>query len=186
MYYILKGQPRGDPTPLARIGENPELDTGPWFMGSKFKDTVPTPLRFVLDPTADGPLGDFMDGTIPLMHEDLLAVLHGAGVDNLDLYDAVIVDEDTGEEYTEYKAVNVIGAVAAADLSKSDYTSHQPTPIVSVDFDSLAIDPVKAGGRLLFRLAECVTAIVIHEKVKAALEANDMYVGCIDPAHFIG
>lgn len=44
-------------------------------------------------------------------------------------------------------------------------------PMVSVDFDSLAIDAARARGALMFRLAESVSGIVVHESVRKAVEA---------------
>jgi hypothetical protein len=44
--------------------------------------------------------------------------------------------------------------------------------MISMDFNSLAIDEAAAGGALLFRLAESVNAIVVHERVRRHLEAS--------------
>ena len=38
-------------------------------------------------------------------------------------------------------------------------------------FDTLTIDAKKAGGILLFRLAESENAIVVHERVKKGVQA---------------
>ena len=42
----------------------------------------------------------------------------------------------------------------------------------SDDFFSLSVDEVKAKDLLLFRLAENVTAVLVHEQVKSAVEAS--------------
>lgn len=46
------------------------------------------------------------------------------------------------------------------------------TTMGDIDFVSLVIDESKATGHLLFRLAENVSAVVVHEQVKSAIEAS--------------
>jgi len=185
MYYILADQDLDDTESIAQISDGPDLDEADWYAGERFTMPIPRPLRFTLDPTAEGELPFFWDWTIPLMHEELIAGLMQAGVDNLDVYDAVILDEESGTEWTDFKAVNVVGKVAAANLGLSRYFSRQPTPLIAVQFDSLAIDENKTDGLLMFRLAECVSAIVVHEKVRDTLKARDILVGFIEPKDFV-
>ena len=185
MYYILSDQDLGDTVSLASIGDGPVIEGVSWFRGVRFTTPIPQPLRFTLDPSVEGSLPYFFRWTIPLMHSDLIAGLREAGVDNIDVYDAVVRDDETGEEYTDFKAVNVIGKVAAADLSASKYSKDQATNLISMQFDSLAIDEKKAGPHLLFRLAECVSAIVVHEKVRNVIKSRDILVGFIEPKDFV-
>jgi uncharacterized protein YbjT (DUF2867 family) len=91
-------------------------------------------------------------------------------VDNLDIYTAEIREEASGRVYDEYVAFNLIGKVAAADLDASTYTDTRP-PMIDGGFTSLQIDAAKARNLLLFRLAEAVNAIVVHERVKSAVES---------------
>lgn len=42
---------------------------------------------------------------------------------------------------------------------------------MSADIDSLVVDPAKADGALMFRLAESVNTILLHESVCDAIEA---------------
>jgi hypothetical protein len=184
MYYILSDQDLGDTVSLARIGDGPVIEGVTWFRGVRFTTPIPEPLRFTLDPSAEGSLPYYFRWTIPLMHDDLIAGLREAGVDNIDVYDAVVRDDETGEEYPDFKAVNVIGKVAAADLGASKYVD-KPNPLIAVQFDSLAIDEKKAGSLLMFRLAESVTAIVVHEKVRDVLKAREILVGFIEPKNFV-
>jgi hypothetical protein len=108
-------------------------------------------------------------------------------VDNLDVYDARLFDPQDGKTIDNYKAVNIIGAVAAADLGKSDYSAPSGTALVDTDFDSLVIDEKKAKGLLMFRLAECVTAIVIDERVKQQLARDRIpHLDFLDPKDWIG
>jgi hypothetical protein len=117
---------------------------------------------------------EMYDTTILVMRSDLVEALKAAGVDNIECFEAVIRDPRTGQEYTTYFAVNIVGAIACVDLAKSGYDTSQESRMVDMEFDSIAIDEAKAGGALLFRLAESVSGIVVHEKVKAVLESRGL------------
>jgi hypothetical protein len=91
-------------------------------------------------------------------------------VDNLVTYNAAITDPDDGRIHTNYKVVNIIGIVAAADMQNSLATPNpNGPPIIDVDFDRLVIDDAKAGGYLMFRLAESTNGIIVHEHVRNVL-----------------
>ena len=97
-----------------------------------------------------------------------------------------IRDPKTGTVYSSYKAVTLVGLIACADLGASEHVSYG-TPVVDVDFDSLVIDETRTYGALVFRLAECVTGIVVHEKVKQCLEDRGIkYLDFLLPAEWVG
>ncbi|WP_237081817.1 hypothetical protein [Myxococcus xanthus] len=48
---------------------------------------------------------------VPLFSQRLIEVLKGAGVRNLDLYDAEVIDREREKTYSHYKAVNIVGLV---------------------------------------------------------------------------
>ena len=115
---------------------------------------------------------EYMDCKMPIFRNDLIEALQEAGVDNLELFDLTIVDPDNGQRYTDYKAVNIIGCIAAADMGKSEATVHPGGAVADVDFDKLVIDESKPQCPLMFRLAESVNVIMVHKKVKEHLEAK--------------
>jgi hypothetical protein len=157
--------------PRTMIRKDPSLPRGPWYKGERITYTVKTPLRYELDPDYPGKLLPMYKSVAPLMREDLLTALTSSGVDNLQLFDAILKDKKAKVEHTNYKSVNVVGLVAAADLAKSTVMNLPHPEVFGRVFDSLAIDEKKAGGLLLFRLAESSTAIVVHERVKQGVEA---------------
>jgi hypothetical protein len=60
-------------------------------------------------------------------------------------------------------------------------------PQLTVLFESLVIDEAKAQGQLLFRLAESVSTILIHEKVVSRLRSTgDFGLTFLDLADFVG
>jgi hypothetical protein len=107
---------------------------------------------------------DLRDGGIT----DVAAYMRKIGVDDLNAW----IDPNPGLIYTNYKAVNILGLVAAADMSKSIATVHDGIPLIDVDFDELVIDEKKTRGIKMFRLAESTNAILVHESLRDALIAK--------------
>jgi hypothetical protein len=170
----------------AAIGDVLNTDL-PWQTGRRFAEPPPTPVQVALSPIHRGVMVPMFDSGILLMSTPMLDALSAAGVDNLDTYDAVIRDPASGATFTDYKAVNVVGVVACADLGQSVYEAPSGSPIVDVDFDSLVIDERKVRGPLMFRLGECITAIVIHDRVRRQLETSRIpYLDYTDPRDWIG
>lgn len=169
MYYLLEGQ--NPDYPGRWMGKTPYIEGINFRLGERFDQDVPQPLEFTLqpldehDPESGAEMPVVFTKSILVLHDDLIKAMRAFGVDNIDTYDAVIHDPDNGESHTNYKAVNIVGLVAAADMEKSGAAVHG-TPETDVDFDGLVIDEDKAGGRMFFRLAESTNAILVHEDLK--------------------
>lgn len=167
-YFVMRCDGIAPATMVQRVSE---WYGGPWMSGQIIRIPVPSPFVFRLVPEYPGEMLPMYDGGILLMRDDLIKALHEAGVDNLQLFPAVIQDEEKQIAHTNYKAVNVIGLIACADMGAS--TRMDPdddTDLIDVDFDSLVIDETKTGGALLFRLAESVNAIIVHRTVRERAE----------------
>lgn len=122
---------------------------------------------------------------VNVMSNAFFKALCDAGVDNLDVYDAVLRSEDGTVEYKGFKAYNILGLVRAADLKKTVFNGPPGTRLIDASIDSLAIDPDKAMGILMFRLAENVSAVVVHECVKRFIEPmNFPYVQFTEPRNW--
>lgn len=143
-----------------------------WALGRPFARPLPDPIRIDLVPVQDftGEPAPMFDRAMCLMAEAMVVALRGCGVENLDVYPAVLADPANAREF-RYFAVNIIGLVAAADLERSRWTNFDGEARVDTHFESLVVDPAKARGRLMFRLAEDTATIVVHEHVKRALES---------------
>ena len=141
-------------------------------MGRRIGVPLPNPLEFPLerlnpDANDNGPeMPEYLKGLIPLFRHDLIAALQRGGVDNLDLYNAAVIETDNQTRHTNYKAANIIGAIAAADMGLSNATVNMGGPVIDVDFDGLVVDEKKTRGSLMFRLAESVHTILVHEKLR--------------------
>jgi hypothetical protein len=125
-------------------------------------------------------------GVPPIVSDRLLAVLRGAGVSNLDVYDAVLQSADGAVALKGYKAFNLIGLIAAADLAQTRFAPDNASRFLDASIDGLVIDPVKARGQLMFRLAENTSAILVHRSVKAAIEAAGIaHIDFLKPSEFL-
>jgi len=190
MYFVLQCFEQTDRS-RALLNYKPDVPFRSWWSGAKFR-TDPGAPPFLRDPQppiratieagySDGTLLEFYDNPVPLMTERLHAALLAAGVSNLDTYPAVIVDPAADKTYGGYVAFNLVGKIKAADLGKSAFDPSLPW------FDSLELDPQATRGMLLFRLAESSNAILIHAKVKAAVEAAGITtLTYIPPAQWAG
>jgi len=164
---------------------DPSFDDS-WLYGRKFVEEPSTPIRVpILKGYAKAEPLDYF-GTPPVMSDRFYEALKNAGVDNLDVYDAVLVSSADNVIIKGYKAFNVIGLVEAADLKATKFSPANPSRLIDASIDSLAIDPKKAKGLLLFRLAEYAGAVIVHASLKSALErANFPYLVFSEPKEFI-
>lgn len=164
--------PDGDPDNV------PDVEWYYWRKGAFLPETeiIPDPIKFTLKPQSPwasdhGPhMPSYLRAAAPLFSDALIDALTACGVDNLHCYPITITDPDNGQVHTNYKAVNIIGLLSAADMQQSNATVNpNGPPLIDVDFDGLVIDETKAHGQLFFRLAESTNAIIVHEAVKQCL-----------------
>jgi hypothetical protein len=129
------------------------------------------PFRYSYQDASGHPLFDYYSGD-NLMSRRLVVALAQAGVDNLQLFESLLVNQDTGEVRTDYVTVNVVGLVSCASLSDSE-----TSPIGSSHyFHELVIDESKTHGLRLFRLAESFVDILVHESVAHTI-MNGPFIG---------
>jgi len=183
-YFVMSGD---GPLPAAVIADDPDIASDPWYSGALIVDAISSPLVYTLVADQPGHLKPLYDDlSAPLVRQDLLDTLVAAGVDNLQTFPAEILDPGSGARHTNYQAFNVVGVVSAVDKARSrvrgtglspeaedaDTGAAEESTIVDVDFENLALDASQARGMLLFRLAESVTAIVVHASVRRRIEAS--------------
>jgi hypothetical protein len=178
-YYVLGRSTAFNPTRWANSGSivklNPHLRGVFWITGALLDFPPPHHLEIELDPREAGypnVMLEYMPARMPIFRDDLIQALYEAGVDNLQLFDLTLIDPDDGTRYTNYKAVNILGAVEAADMEKSVATVHPGGALIDVDFDRLVINENNTYGFYMFRLAESVNTILVHQKVKDQLTAK--------------
>ncbi len=191
MYYVLTPKPHDDGS-IMGVEYKKDHVLRSWISGNKFssdenekpfKRHPEEPIKVSLKSDRDNVRNHFLLAPIPLMSKQLLNVIGSVGVDNLDSYSVdLYYSNGTIASQGEYFAFNLIGKVSAADLTESKFDENRKERLVNMPFESLAIDELKAQGLLMFRLAENVSAIIVHEKVKEAIEdANLDTVECLKP-----
>lgn len=151
--------------------------------GALISDPISEPLRFEmevgdpgydLDPEYDGPpaegppwrpgLFDYYRNAC-VMHARLLETIKTCGGDNVQQFSALIERPETGDVYSDYFAINVIGLVSCADLAGSN-----GDPLGrSRYFYELAVAPSRSKELLLFRLAEYPPDVLVHETIARKL-----------------
>ena len=179
MHYIFGRSPKPGRWIDTHLGDIPGVRWSGWRKGARLALPPPDPLRFTLKPisphAADHSphMPAFLNAACPLFSDSLVQALRECGVDNLDCYPALLAEPTSGEIVATYSAINVIGLVSAADMSKSQAIV-QPggPPSIDVSFDKLVIDATKAGETLFFRLAESAATLIVHESVKDFLVAR--------------
>jgi len=166
MHYVMTCE---GPYPPTMIGTSPDVAGSPWNDGHPIEAPIDEPIVYALDPDYPGNMLALYDIAELLIRDDLLATLRRSGVDNLQVFRAIIEDPTTGSRHENYSAVNIVGVVAAADMAESVPMTAGGMSLGG--FDSLVVDETRAGDLLMFRLAEAVNAIVIHERVRTEIEA---------------
>ncbi|EYF02874.1 hypothetical protein [Chondromyces apiculatus] len=158
-----------------------------WQRGHRFEDPPPEPVQVDLDGEYPGVLVPMFDAGILLFSDQMVLAFRDAGVNNLDHYHTVVRDPSTNTSHSNYKATNIVGVVSCADLSQSSWEAPSGSPLIDTDFESLSIDEERSLDLLMFRLAECITGIVIHERVKRALERRAIpHLNFYDPVAWLG
>lgn len=177
----------------ATIGEQPNLSELSeeglinWSGGTKFRESIPEPLTFRLNSNSGSYITDFFPPAIPLMSVCFLKALQNSGVDNIDTYSAILLGKDGQPLDEEFKAINIIGRIACANLEESICEVDDLDDPVGVDFESLVIDVDRAKGAKFFRLHEAVNAIIVHDTVKQSIELQKFRgISFITPENWIG
>lgn len=174
LFYLLEAQDAE--FPCRWIEDEPYIKDVEFQIGQLAPETIPQPLKYVLEPLDElasdcGPeMPAFFDLSYPLFRDDFLAAILEFGADNVQVFDAEIFDPDNQMTYKNYKAVNIIGLVKAADMESSEAIVYDGVPLLDVSFDRLVIDEKsQAVNFSLFRLAEKTTAILVSQDLKEFL-----------------
>jgi len=169
MYYSLINNIRYQSNVVIKEPKNLPIELS--FISGKVIDIpINGPLVFTTNALQGDEIRDFLKGSIPLLSKRFLEILEGAGVDNLQVFPAIIKSDSDGSVWEEYFAVNVLGMIACAELEKSIYDEIMPGHYI---FDELAINTDKAKGALFFRLHEHTPTIMMHFNVGKYIASQD-------------
>jgi len=161
------------------VTKNPKLPGGVSFLaGAQIQGPLPSPLVFQVDFPTRQDVPHLLGDSIPIVSDYLSKTLRGCGVDNFQLFPAVLRNPKTRIEWDGFWAFNAIGLVAAAkmDKSKSDLLMEGDPEGVDVPlraFTDLVLDAKKTRGLLMFRLAEAPPTLLIEDRVNKYIDAHD-------------
>jgi hypothetical protein len=149
------------------LENNEDLRLGLGISVDVEEDQIELPFRLKVSyhPGLDGnpkvqPLYDYVTN-VKVMTKRLVAAIQSAGVDNLQIFPAVVTDSVSGAKSEEYVVINVLGLVSGVNLARS-----VGTPVANAFyFDKIAIDPAKVRDLLLFRIKESPIEIIVHDSV---------------------
>jgi hypothetical protein len=175
MYYKLSADMGGAMNVYVKSANNTDCDLCAGELLDADDDDIELPFEFEMKVrrSADGKrtqprMYAYFPGR-ELMRKELVKALEDTGVDNLQTFPARITEEGAPGAIEDYLAVNVIGLVASANQKKS-----RSVPLATGQyFEHLVIDPKRAGKLLLFRLAESLVDVIVHEKVADALTKQE-------------
>lgn len=171
-YYKIDCYPGDYDAVLSVYPTLPETDRSvTWMDGSSFDFEIKEPFKFEIEEDDHGNMLPLLSTSPLVITSDMVDALRESGVDNIDVYDAEILDEEDNKTYTNYKAVNVIGMISATDQEKSKIrkVGDEASGFFINWFDKLVLEDSQTHGLLMFRLAEKPSFIFVHNSVKEHL-----------------
>ena len=161
------------------VTRKPKLPDGVSFIkGVSITEPLPEPLIFEVDYPKRDDIPHFLGDTISLFSDHLVKTLRSGGVDNFQVFPAVLRNPSRGLEWTNFWAFNAVGLIEAAALDRSGYDTIMGADSDGVDipllgFTKLVLSKAKVREALMFRLAESPSTLLIHDKINAHIDAND-------------
>ncbi len=138
------------PDPESRRGEN----TG-FLEGCYIKASVPNPLEFEVSCRERVP--HLLGSAIPLISATLADCLRKTGADNLQVFPAILRNPETGKEWGDHLAFNIVGLVDAADIPSCRFSTmmdgDENVPQL-LDFKKLVFSRAKTYDLCMFRLLQ--------------------------------
>jgi hypothetical protein len=155
------------------------LDIEAWQTGNKF-ESPPAALTMEAEDEIPSELSDLLLAKVELhvCSPKLMVTLAAAGVTNIEYFPVTVVDKKRGITRTDYRAANILGAVACLDVDNSKVdTFTNGSGYSSVEEFSLLEDQIKPlpsmkSPPLLFRLAEFTYHVIAHQSLKDAFERD--------------
>lgn len=136
--------------------------------GRLITTTLPSPLSFYVGHPPGQHPGHFLANEIPVISSLFLQVIEEAGIGNIQIFPAHLYNRKTGQEWTDYYALNVIGVVDAADLSASTYDTIMPgndsvPPLL--EFETLIFSRTRTMDLGMFRIPQNRTMLFVHGRI---------------------
>ena len=107
-------------------------------------------------PPDEFPGHNFLHDCIPVCSQLMVNIFKAAGIDNFQIFPAILINKEKGVTWKDYYAFNAVGLIDAANRDKSevfeimlgDEDGGMPA---LVNYEKLIIDPKRVGGMYMFR-----------------------------------
>ncbi|PTL77830.1 hypothetical protein DAT35_42265 [Vitiosangium sp. GDMCC 1.1324] len=158
------------------IVENPKIPEGVHFMrGALIQESLPSPLTFRVNFPKSVPLPHMLGERIPVVSDRFVAALRKAGVDNFQLFPAVLRNPNEHAEWTGFHVFNVLGLLDAADMDASKYQTlmagNDQVPAL-VEFEELVLSRAATYEKPMFRIVQEPSLLLVHERVVDVLKSE--------------
>ncbi len=127
---------------------------------------VPNPLVCPTDHVGPEDFADYLNNQLPVVSRRFVQALRDAGVSNFEEYPADILNRDTGQRWTGFVAINIIGSLKCVHVEASSGSDIGGNCII---YHDITLRKEVINNHLLFRVDEACATIVIHESVKRHL-----------------
>jgi len=174
MYWIWANE-RSDEYELRIDGVPPVIEEKDWSfdLGQYVVDSVPViDVPYTMQPDerlTDNLIAPGCRGL--LFNKKVKKIFNDAGVDNIQYFEARLVNTDSGEINDDYVIANIVGKIDCLDYEKSELELDQDGSIEYID--SLSIkneDSVDYGN--IFRLSAFHPVVVVSPLIKEEMENN--------------
>ena len=144
-----------------------EIDLIESIMGKKPKfDELPIKIPAEINEDEEIVYTDIINPGVPLFSQKMKSALDQFGVNNIDYYPVLIIDEETKETLAEYWLAIVIDIISCIDLDNTQFKQSASGQTVITQF---SIDNSKVAGSKLFRFHNIPGLIIINEELKDEL-----------------
>jgi hypothetical protein len=172
VYYVWESRVRapGDVIVPALL---PEEVAGALLGARRIEQTLPE-LELPFEAPASARIGDdgIVKGWRAILHSRRLAdVLRLAGVDSIDYHDCRLVNGSTGQVMRTHAIANLLDVIHCLDREASalEIDDEEPNEIWAIE--RLQLLDERLGDSLMFRLGEQPSIVIVHERIKQAVEA---------------
>lgn len=168
-YFIMLSDPPWA-GPIAHLANGPEVETNNGVSLGEVSGQFDIQLR--VDAKAENPLSfpplDLHGPSKRLLLSDrFVRLLESLGVDNVEYLDARVTFVPDGSD-PAYRVANFLGVVQGLDRNRSDLDMDEDGFIFGMN--AIVFDDSKIGVHKIFRLAEDVMFLIVHEDIKLAAE----------------
>ncbi|ATB49467.1 imm11 family protein [Corallococcus macrosporus] len=168
-YIMLASPPWAGPTSRVISGPDIQVNDGLLLSGVQQGYSIVLSVDEKAKDASDFPPCDIHGPSRSLLFSQrFIELLEELGVDNVQYFDAEVVYAPTGQKLP-YKVANIVGIVSGLDLDRSDVVMSNRGNVLQIREMRLSEDKLQGHG--ICRLREDLMLIVVHRRIKEAIEA---------------